>query len=73
MSVENLTKELDIIHNKIRNESDLASKVSLMSERDQIMRELSKAYNNEAAYYHKKAQELEEASRPKTVQMPTAR
>ena len=70
MSVENLNKELDAIHERIRAEQDLNQQVALMAERDKLMHQLVQAQQESAAYYHQKARELEEGARPKTIQMP---
>jgi len=70
MSIENLSKELDIIHEKIRAESDLEVKMTLMSERDQLLTQMAQAYHTDAAFYQKQVSELEEKTRAKTVQMP---
>jgi len=70
MSVENLIKELDIIHEQIRSESTVKKKVELMTERDKIMTQLAQARKDEALYYQQKIKELEEGSRPKTFQSP---
>ena len=70
MSIENLTKELDVIHEKIRSKSSINQKMQLMQERDNIMKQLVQARKDEAAYHLEKIKELEENSRPKTFQSP---
>jgi cytochrome c556 len=70
MSVENLIKELDIIHEQVRSEPSVKKRLELMTERDKIMSQLSQARKDEAAYYQQKIKELEENSRPKTFQSP---
>jgi hypothetical protein len=70
MSIENLSKELDIIHEKIRAESNVDIQMTLMTERDQLLTQMAQAYHTDAAFYQKKISELEEKNRSKTVQMP---
>lgn len=70
MSTENLRKEIDVIHEKIRAESDLEVKMTLMTERDQLMGQLTQAHLTDADFYQKQIKEMEDNSRAKTVQMP---
>lgn len=70
MSVENLIKELDAVHEQVRGAQTLAEKVALMAERDKIMGSLVTARQAEAEYHQKQIEQIEEQARPKTVQMP---
>lgn len=73
MSVENLVKELDVVHEKIKTASTLEDKLALMAERDNIMRSLDSARLAQAEYDIQEIQRQEEASRAKTIQMPNLR
>jgi hypothetical protein len=70
MSVENLAKELEAVHEQIRQESDLTKKIEYMGERDKIMRQLAQARKDQAVYYQKQADDIDEGMRPKTFQSP---
>jgi len=70
MSVENLIKELDAVHDKIRSAVTVDDKMSLLSERDQIMNQLVKARADEAAFYQQKIKDLDDRSRPTTFITP---
>jgi len=68
MSIENLRKELEIQHTKIQQCSDVDEQIKLMAERDLIMHQLSAAQFAHAEYYQAKINDIEDQSRPKTVQ-----
>lgn len=70
MSIENLSKELDIVREKILAESDVEKQMELMFERDQLLTQLTQAYHTDAAFYQKQISEMEDKALPKTVQMP---
>lgn len=70
MSIENLRKELEIQHTKIQQCSDIDLQIQLMAERDLIMHQLTQAQFAQAEYHQNQINEIEQQSRPKTVQQP---
>ena len=73
MSVENLIKDMEAVHEQLRAEPSAQAKLELLLKRDAIMRELTQARHAEAAYHLKQVRELEEKNRAKTVQLPRTR